>query len=124
GGVDVREALRLFRDDRSLDRDLLRISALLARLANPEHRLANSEIRDAGADGGDHAGKIPSEDQWELRRFVLTGAHLPIRGIDAGGVDIDDHLPGRGNGIPQIAVAQHVRPAISFDESSLHVLPL
>src|SRR5262249_24543895 len=88
GGVDVREALRLFRDDRSLDRDLLPITAFWARLATPEHRLPNGEIRDAGTDGGDRAGKIPSQDQWELRRFVLTGAHLPIRGIDAGGMDV------------------------------------
>jgi hypothetical protein len=91
---------------------------------NSEHRLAKLEIRNAGADGSDHARKIPSQDQWELRRFVLTGAHLPIRGIDAGGVDVDDYLAGRGNGIRQIAISQHVRPAISFNENSLHVLPL
>ena len=120
----MREALRLFRDDRSLDRDLLRISALLARLANSEYRVANPQIRDAGTDGSDHPGKIPSEDQWELCRFVLTGAHLPIRSIDAGSMDVDDHLAGRGNGIRQIAVAQYIRPAVLFDESSLHLLPL
>ena len=57
--TSVREALRLPRDDRSLDRDLLRIRPLLARLVNSEHRLAKLEIRNAGADGSDHARKIP-----------------------------------------------------------------
>src|SRR5262249_48782006 len=101
-------------------RDLLGISPFLARLANAEHRIPSLEIGDSFADGADHAGKIAAEDQWKFRLLILAGAHLPIGGIDAGGMHVDDHLVRLRNATRQVAHSPLSRSATSLNESSLH----
>src|SRR5262245_2364777 len=123
GGVDMRQPLRLLGDDGGLDRDLLGIGALLARLADAEDRVSHLEISDAFADGADHAGKIPPQSERKLRLLVLADAHLPVRAVDAGGDHIDDHLARPGNGIRQVAILQDLRPAILLNESCFHRAP-
>ena len=120
GGVDMGQGVRLLRDDCGLDCDFLGVSTLLARLANAEHGVPNLEVGDPLADGADHAGKIAPEDQWKLRLLILAGAHLPIGGIDAGGMHIDDDLARPRDGIRQLAILQLARSAISLNKRSLH----
>ncbi len=118
--VDVRQSVGLLGDDGSRDRDLLGIGPFLARLANTEDSVANLEILDAFADGADHAGKIPPQDQWKLPLLVLARAHLPVGGVDAGGDHVHDHLARPGDGIRQIAVLHHVQPAELVDVNRFH----
>src|SRR5262245_51180158 len=118
--VDMRQPLWLLGDDGGLDRDLLGIGALLARLADAEDRVSYLEIGDAFADGADHAGKIPPQSERKLRLLVLADAHLPVAAIDAGGDHIDDHLARPGNRIRQVAVFQDLGPAVLLNESCLH----
>jgi hypothetical protein len=55
------------------------------------------------------------EDELALEMARLaqsTDAHLPISAVDAGGNHIDDHLTRPRDRIRQIAVLQHLRPAL------------
>jgi hypothetical protein len=88
--------------------------------SNAEHLIADAKIRDAFADRADHAGKIPPQHIGELRLAIVADAHLPIGAVDAGGVDVDDHLARCGDRVGEIAILQDFRPAVAFNECSLH----
>jgi hypothetical protein len=92
----------------------------LTGFANAKDCIANLKLRDAFADGADHAGKISVQDRWKLRMFILADAHLPTGAVDAGGNHIDDYPARPGDGVRQIVVLQDFGPAILFNESSLH----
>ena len=119
--IDVRDAVGFAGDDRCLDRDLLAIGALLADIAHTEYRIAPAEIGHALADMADEAGKVAAEYVGECRNLVaVADPHLPVRAIDAGGVDVDHHLSRPGNGIGEFAQGQHLGSAKLFDVDCFH----
>ena len=60
--IDMRHIVWLPGDDGGLDRDLLGIGTLLADVANAEHLVADTQIRNAFSDGGNDTGKIAAEN--------------------------------------------------------------
>jgi hypothetical protein len=46
----------------------------------------------------------------------VTGAHLPINAVDAGGEDVNHDLARSGDRIGQVATLQHFRPTKPLDE--------
>jgi hypothetical protein len=120
-GIDMRHAGGLLGGDGRLDCDLFGVGALLADVANAEHLVADTQIRNACAYGGNHAGKIPPENVGEMRQLTgLALAHLPVRAVDAGGNDIDHDLAGRGDRIRHLTEFEDFRSAVAFDVRSLH----
>src|SRR5204863_2589704 len=107
-------------DDRSLDRDLLGVGALLAGLQDPEDRVASRKIFNAFASGTDDAGEIPPKAQGKLGLLVLAKAHFPIGGVDAGGMDVNERLARPRNRVRQVAISQDFRAAKLFNENGLH----
>jgi len=63
--------IRLLRDNRGFDCDLLGMGALTAGLQNSEDRIAERKIDYTVTNGTDDAGEIPPEPQWKLRLLVL-----------------------------------------------------
>jgi hypothetical protein len=114
GGIDMRQPLRLLADDRGGNRNLLAVSALAAGGEHAEHRIADFQIADAGADARHQSGKIAAGDLRKLHlgvARVFTAAELPIGGVDGGGEHVDDHLIGRSNRVRQVAILQDIRAA-------------
>ena len=95
-GVDVAQRRRFLRHDGAADGDLLAVGAVAAGLQHAEHRVADPEVGDAGAERADRAGEVTAEDQRKVGLLVFAGAHLPVRGVDAGGDGVDDDLSRRG----------------------------
>ena len=79
GGIDVRQPVRLFADDRRFDRDLLAIGPFAAGVENAEHGIAELEIVDARAQARRPAGKIPARD----RRELDSASDIGRRGISS-----------------------------------------
>jgi hypothetical protein len=120
-GIDMRHVAGFLGNDGRLDRDLLGIGALLTDVADAEHLVADTQIRNAFADRGNGSGKIAPENVGEMRQltgFALT--HLPVRAIDAGGSDIDHDLAGCGDRIRHLTEFEDLRSAVAFDVRSLH----
>src|SRR5262245_25457596 len=117
----MRKIARFLGDDRSLDGDLLRVSALLTSVAYAEDLIANRDIPDAFARRTDHPGKIAPWDQRKLRMLVFAEAYLPIRRVDARSDNIDDNLARTGRRIGKLAVLKHVRSTIAFNEGCFHL---
>ena len=121
--VDMRQRVGLLGDDRRRDRKLLAIGAFTPALEHAEHRVAGFEVGDAGADSGDHAGKIAARNEGRLgvgMPRIGASAEFPVSGIDTGGMNIDQDLPGRGGRIRQVAIAQHFRSAELFEIDRFH----
>src|ERR1700751_4433073 len=116
----MRQSARLFRDNGGTDGDFLCVSPIPARLQHAEHLVPDVQIRDAGAERADHAGKITPKDQWKVRLTVATGAHLPIGTVDACGENIDNDLIRPSGRIRKIAVLQNLRPTELSNVSCLH----
>ena len=51
---------------------------------------------------------------------VIVAAHLPIGGIDARGVNIDNNLARSGDGIRRVAVLQHLGSAVFVEIRCFH----
>ena len=92
----------------------------MAGIANAKNRIAHRKVGDAFADGADHAGEIPTQDEWKLRLFMLADAHLPIGAVHAGRHHIDHHFARPGDRIRPIAVLQDIGAAILLNENRLH----
>jgi hypothetical protein len=125
GRINVGDAVRLFRDYGSLDCDLFGVRALLAGFGDAEHRIAGAKVRAPRTDGADDAREVAAEHVRELRlpiRFACP--HLPVGAVDAGGMDVDDDLPGAGHRIGQVAVFQLLRPPVALDVDRFHPLSL
>src|SRR6266513_701479 len=125
GGFGMAELCRFFRDERALDLDLLGIAALDPRIHDAEHRIADLQVVDTGAERADDAGEIAAEDvgELELARGIVSAAaepHLVVGGVDARGVDIDDDLARPRDRVRRVAVAQHLRPAMRRQQYRLH----
>src|SRR5262249_44719141 len=98
----------------------LRIGALLPGIEHAEHGIPDLEVAHAFSSRADDAREIAPERKWKLCRLVLAEPHLPISGIYARCNDVDHDLAGSCLGIGQIAVFEHFRAAVLFDECSLH----
>src|SRR5438874_4531580 len=125
GGLGMAELCRLLRDERGLDLDLLGVAALDPRIHDAEHRIADLQVVDTGAERADNAGEIAAGNvgEVELARGIVGAAaepHLVIGGVDARGVDIDDDLARPRDRIRGIAIAQHLRPAMRRQQYRLH----
>ena len=123
GRVDMRQRVGLLGDDGCCDRQLLAISAFAAALEHAEHRIARLQVGDAGAYSGDHAGKVTARNEGRLRigmPRIGARAEFPVGGIDTGGMNIDQDLPGRGHGVRQVAIAQYFRSAELFEIDRFH----
>jgi len=117
----MRQAVRFFRHNGRLDDDLFRVSRFHADVANPEHRIADGELRHAGAQRADDAGEIaPRYIRKVCDRRVMPGTHLPVSAVDAGRVHIDEHLTGPGNRIRYVAILHHLRTAVFHEERCFH----
>ncbi len=92
----------------------------MAGIANAKDCIAHRKVGDAFADGADHAGEVPTQDEWKLRLLMLADAHLPIGAVDAGGHHIDHHFARPGDRIRPFAVLQDFRTAILLNENRLH----
>src|SRR5262249_41734888 len=125
----VIQIVRLPGDDRGGDLDLLRVTALDAGIHDPEYRVADFEVGNAEAERGDHAREVAAEDVGE---FQIAGAaigaaaepHLVVRGIDAGGMDIDDDLARSSDRSRRISIDELLRPAMAGQQHRFHRIPL
>ena len=117
---------RLLGDDRGRDLDLLGIAALDPGIHDAEHRVADLEIGDAGAERAlTMPEKSRPENVWE---FQVAGAaigaaaepHLVVGGVDAGGMDIDHDLARARDRVRQVAVDEFVRPAVAGQIGGFH----
>src|SRR5207237_8333969 len=114
----VAKTLGLARHDRFADRDALGVGAFARHFADAEDRVAGLEVAPAA---GDYAGEVASRHVRKADRgTVLAGAHLPVGGVDARGVDLDQHFAGTGGWIGQLAVLEHLRAAVAAQETGFH----
>ncbi len=105
-------------DDQLADRNLLRISALSGNLAHAKHLVARLEVASAS---GNHAGEIASRHVRQRNvESVRAAAHLPVGGVDARRVDVDEHFTGGGNRIRQLAVFEGFGAAVVAKEAGFH----
>ena len=116
--LHVAQLLRLAGDDRLADGDLFGVRAFARHLADAEHRIAGLEV----ARALDHdAGEVAPR---HMRKFhlrpVMPAAHLPVGGVDARRVDLDEHFAGCGNGVGQLAVLEDFGAAVAAKEGGLH----
>src|SRR4051812_31895067 len=120
------EALRLFRYDVCLDRDLLGVGALDPLIADPEYRVADLQIGDFRADGADDAREIAAENVRELDTAAAVGAsaqpHLVVGRVYAGRVYVDDDFARSGNRVRNLGEMQHLGPAMPVEQHCLHQL--
>jgi hypothetical protein len=52
----------------------------------------------------------------------LAGTKFPVGGVNACGVNVDEHLAGRRRGIGQVAVFENIRTAKLFKICSFHLV--
>src|SRR5688572_13602440 len=91
-GFDVREAVRLLREDGRLDDDLLRVAKLAGLFHDTEYRVADLEIGDALSERAHHTGEITTGDVREHgNRRVVSRPYLPVGAVHARRVDIHQH---------------------------------
>ena len=120
--IHVGYAVRLPGEYRCCRRDLLAVRPLLIPWQHAEHRVTDLEVRDALTDSADQTGDVAAENVRERRHRAISaaGPDLPVRAVDAGGVNIDDHLARLGNRIWQLAIGQNLRPAVLLDVDCFH----
>ncbi len=116
----MRQAVGFSGDDRGLDRKLFGVSPLPAGFQDAEHRIADFQIVDAGARGGDRPGEIPAQHQGRFGLRILGAAHFPIGAVDARGHHVDDDLAGCRHRVRQVAVLQDFRTAKLLDVGRFH----
>ena len=119
-GLSVRQAIRLARDDRGLDRKFFRVGAFLPGVEDTKHRVSDGKIRDTLAKRGDHAGKIAAQDVGEFEIAVAAKADFVVGCVDAGGVHVDHDLARAGGRVGCLAEAQHLWPAMAGQQHRFH----
>lgn len=117
------EALGLCRHLPGIDGGGLGIASLIALADHAEYLIAHRQAGHAGTEGGHHTGKIEAQymGQRDLDGIpALTFAQLPVHRIDAGGMDVDQHLAVAGHRIGQFAQFQHLGAAVIVHHHGLH----
>src|SRR5262249_39600762 len=121
GTFGVEQRVRFSCDDCGFDRDLLGIRALLARVADSEDRIAYLEVAHPLAQRRDNAREVPPENVWKVRGGrIATGAHLPIGGIHAGGMNIHEQFAWAGHGVWYVPVLQDLGASMLHEEGCFH----
>src|SRR6266852_5438888 len=116
--LHVRKTLWFARDDGLADGDLLGVRAFARHLADPEHGVAGLEIARALRD---YPGEVASRYVWKGDLCaVSSAAHLPVRGVDARGVDVHEHFAGCRHRIRQLAVFERFGTAVAAKEGGFH----
>src|SRR6185369_14218330 len=85
--------------------------------------ITGPELLDSPADRLDDARHVPARDQGKLVLQPLlhvTGAHLPVQGVDPGGVDADQHFAGRRFRAWRIFINKNLRTTIGVDPYGFH----
>ena len=120
----MRQVRGFFCHDGRLDRNLLRVGLLQPDITHTEHFVADFEIGHARTQGAHHAGEIAARYVRQVgNRRIRTGAHFPVGTIDAGGVNIHQHLTRRGDRVFDLAVFHHLGPAVFIEVSRFHFDP-
>ena len=81
------------------------------------------EAIDAFAELDDGAGDVAAKDRGEGYGETLfggAGAHLPVNGIDADGVDADEDLAGGGPGVGEVFVFELGWSTVLVENNSFH----
>src|SRR4029450_5849477 len=113
------KAVRLLGNDRSLDGDLFCVRAFDALIADPEHRVPDSEVGDTWTDRTDHAGEVAAQDMREAKIGASASSqpYFVIGRVDAGRVNVDYHLARPGGRVRCVSIAYDFDPRLSH----LHV---
>jgi hypothetical protein len=123
-GVPMRQGIRLARHDVGLDGDLFGVGAFLAGAAHAEHGIADAQIAHADTERAHHARKIPPQDVRKVLEIaVASRPHLPVGGVDAGGMNVHHHLARPGRRVRQVAILQDLRSTAALDIGCLHRSP-
>jgi len=87
-------------------------------------RLMKQQLAElTGAHIDDEAGDVAAEDRGEgdgEAGVRGAGAHLPVDGVDAGGVHADEDLAGAGRGVGQVFDLQDGRTAVLVQDDGFH----
>src|SRR6059058_6251553 len=93
-----------------------------AAVARPRVNLVtHGEARHGGADAADDAGEVVAEDERRLvgeDELELPVADLRVEPVDAGGVDVDEHVVVANRGFQGVASLH--RPRVLLDQVRLH----
>ena len=88
-----------------------------------EDAVADFEAVDAFAELGDDACDVTAEDGGEGYREAIfggAGAHLPVDGIDADGVDAHEDFTGGGFGVGEVFVDELGRRTVFVKDNCFH----
>jgi hypothetical protein len=86
-------------------------------------RIALFELGDAGARRLDFPGEVEAQSCRELKRhdvFHEATADLPVDGVDAGGADAHEDLPGAGSRLRGFIQRECLGHAVLVDANSFH----
>ena len=88
--------------------------------------IAGRETGDAFAAGANDSGEVKTENGGEgyWKDFArYAGAHLPVDGVDSGGVNFDEELVGAGGGCGDVFVVQVGGWTVLVQDNSFHFSP-
>lgn len=109
GGVEVINASRLGGEVTCGPGEVLGVGATGRReVGHPVNLVARPVDRYAQTDSRDDPRHIPTENERGLTQEASTGASLPVSGVDASGMDLDQDLVGAGLGSVQFDLHQHL----------------
>src|SRR5664280_2715305 len=98
---------------------MLRIAAAVIR-NTPKHFIAGKEGFYLGTGGFYHTGKITAHNRWKRQRAYHPLPDLPVHGVDARGMDANQHLIGFGFGHRHILQLENVGSSKGVNPHGLH----
>ena len=117
----MRETLRLSRHYSGIHGEFFRVAPFATLFGDTEDFVTDLEVGHARAERADDARKIPPGYVGKLGgRRIVARAHLPVGGVHAGRMHLDEHLARAGHGIRNIAILHHLRSTVLHEVGSFH----